>query len=145
MKDLNPLRYERLNTLLQRALVPSQSLSGVLAEIGLSPSQIQLLFDNHLSALTETAIDYIVQEVDGSNQEPRRHRMLLRHYGLVGESKETLKQIGLDHDLSAERVRQLILLRLNTMKQPRYQKMFLEYLRQTALELLGETDAPDEH
>jgi len=140
--DTIQTRYRQVNRLFLKALIPPQTLPEVLWELGLSEAQTAQLCGVYLSDLLQHLTDFLVNEVHGSREESRRHDMLVRHYGLDNCEKETLGHIGKDYHLSAERVRQLIFLRLQTMKQPAYQQRLREYLHKSAVALL-QTDASE--
>lgn len=112
-------------------------LPNILIDLGLSQSQIEQLFQDHLKAYLDQITLYLCDTCSGSSDEQRRHDMMLRYYGLKDTGRETLGQIGKDYNLSAERVRQLILLRFQTMRQPVHQQALRNYLKQAALDILN--------
>ncbi|MEL6405709.1 MAG: hypothetical protein AAFR81_15180 [Chloroflexota bacterium] len=131
-------RLEQVNRLLEKVLGPGERLPEILTTSGFSLTQVEILFRDYLETYLDSIVAYIRETCSGSSDEPRRHDMMLRYYGLAESGKETLKSIGKNYNLSSERVRQLILLRFYTMREPSYQQSLRDHLKQTAHQILDE-------
>ena len=82
---------------------------------GFTQDQVNVLKAQHFDAFIQTMLDYIAA-VEPGHDSVRRHEMMLRHYGLVTGQRNTLQAIGNDHDLSRERIRQLVQKRMDIFK-----------------------------
>jgi hypothetical protein len=103
---LNTYQLDGINDLLDQVYGSSQLLGTALVQCGLSEGQVVRLSTQYLEPFLETLLDrwcpWFLDDLPYI-----RGRVLIRRYALDGRPAATLQELGDDHGLSRERVRQL--------------------------------------
>jgi hypothetical protein len=103
---LNTYQLDGINDLLDQVYGSSQLLGTALVQCGLSEGQVVRLSTQYLEPFLETLLDrWCLWFLDDLPY--IRGRVLIRRYALDGRPAATLQELGDDHGLSRERVRQL--------------------------------------
>jgi hypothetical protein len=103
---LNTYQLDGLNDFLDQVYGSSQLLGTALVQCGLTEAEVVRLSTQYLEPFLETLLNrWCPWFLD--NLPHIRGRVLIRRYGLDGRPAATLQELGDDHGLSRERVRQL--------------------------------------
>jgi hypothetical protein len=103
---LNIYQLDGINDLLDQVYGSSQLLGTALVQCGLTEGEVVRLSTGYLEPFLETLLDWwcpwFLDDLPSI-----RGRVLIRRYALDGRPASTLQELGDDHGLSRERVRQL--------------------------------------
>jgi hypothetical protein len=103
---LNTYQLDGINDLLDQVYGSSQLLGTALVQCGLSEGEVVRLSTQYLQPFLETLLNrwcpWFLDDLPHI-----RGRVLIRRYALDGRPAATLQELGEDHGLSRERVRQL--------------------------------------
>ena len=101
------IQIEGVNAFLEAVYGSGTRSSTILASLGCTPEQLQLIRERHMPALTARFVAQIAERVRPYYGGERRYRILARRLGLDGESPATLVTLAEELNISRERVRQL--------------------------------------
>jgi hypothetical protein len=106
---INPLRAKVLgiNRFLSDVYDKDLRLSQLLLRLGFEESQVNEIKRQHVPAVVDTYLDGIQSLICVSRARVRDHEIMVRRYGLDGNSVRTLRSLGEAYGISHERVRQL--------------------------------------
>ncbi|MEO8610707.1 MAG: hypothetical protein ABI690_22610 [Chloroflexota bacterium] len=111
-------------------------LAELLLHAGYTQDEVNTLKAEHLEAFFDTMVDYL-RSVDDSKDAGRRHEVMVRHFGLKTGWRETLQSIGNDHELSRERIRQLVAMRMTLFQNDEAREKLEAQIKSLAGELLA--------
>ena len=111
-------------------------LTELLLRAGFTQDEVNTLKSEHLEAFFDRMVDYL-RTVDDSKDAARRHEVMVRHVGLKTGWRETLQSIGNEHQLSRERIRQLVAMRMTLFQNDEAREKLEAHIKSLARELLS--------
>ena len=111
-------------------------LAEILLRNGFTQDEVNTFKAEHLEAFFDQMIDYL-RSVDDSKDAARRHEVMVRHFGLKTGWRETLQSIGNEHELSRERIRQLVAMRMTLFQNDEAREKLETHIKTLARTLLS--------
>ena len=105
MNDLKK-HIENINILLERIYKKPTLLSDILIRVDINENDIQVLKENYVREISYVIVDAIDTVFKSKKKYYRDFSVLSQRFGLQGEPK-TLEQIGKEHSVTRERIRQI--------------------------------------
>lgn len=133
---MNTYQQDGLDDLLDQVYGSSQLLGTALVECGLSESEVVRLSSQYAEPFFEALLDrwcpWFLDDLPHI-----RGRVLIRRYALDGRPASTLQELGDDHGLSRERVRQLEESAITMLRSPERRARLDAMAHQVATEFIS--------
>jgi DNA-directed RNA polymerase sigma subunit (sigma70/sigma32) len=105
---MNPkIQAEGLNRFLTTIYGKETRLNTLLANLGFSSQQIEILLSQHVQQVVTSYIAFLKTQIVAGLGSERLYKIVSRRFALDGELPQTLQSLGEELGISRERVRQL--------------------------------------
>jgi len=127
-----------LNELLSIIYGDETKLSSLLRELGFEESQIEVVRDKHLESVVAQFLEVIHKRLTNDAGKDTYYQILVRRYGLDGESHEQLSVIAPKYNYTPEYLKQIFDEIITRVKTKTWQAELKKSLKQIVIQELGE-------
>lgn len=127
-----------LNELLSIIYGDETKLSSLLRELGFEESQVEIVREKHLESIVAQFLEVIHKRLTNDAGKDTYYQILVRRYGLDGESSEQLSYIAPKYNYTPESLRPIFEEIIGRVKTKTWQAELKKNLKQIVIQKLGE-------